>query len=177
MGRAAGTEWRSIELIATSENSDLYNREADIALRFKRPSHPRLIAKRLADARTRLYATRGYLSQLRRRKLGLDAAHFLGFDRDDIFARDLRKLGLSLTRENFPVVSPSHLVQWELAKRGGGICLMLERVGDNEKGMCRAMGDAAVLHAPTYLACHRELRNTRRLRVVFDALVDAFGTH
>jgi len=165
-----------VEIIATSESSDLPNREADIAIRNHRPSDPRLIAKRVADTLARLYATPAYLEGLRAGGLGLEEATYLGFDREERFLRDLQAFGLSLTQANFPVVSPSHLVQWELARQGQGICLMLESAGDADPAVMRAADDGAVFQSPTYLVCHRELRTTRRLRVVFDLLAAELGT-
>lgn len=159
-----------LELIATSDLSNLRTREADIAVRHVRPSDPALLAKRVADQRTRLYATPECLA---RHKGNLD---YIGFGSDERLVRDLNTLGLSLTLADFPLVAPDHLVQWELVKQGLGVGLMLEAVGDGEPSVVRVQGDDAVLESPTYLVCHRELKTTRRLRVVFDLLAEALST-
>ena len=165
----------SVEIIATHQTTDLHNREADIAIRNTRPSHPQLVSRRLPDLRTRLYATPEYLGGYGRTPEQLGRATFLGFARDEVLIRDLKRFGLSLTQANFPVISHSHLVQWELAKRGQGVGLMLEVVGDEEPAVRRALSNDAVFLAPTYLVCHRELRTTRRLRAVFDLLAQWLG--
>lgn len=65
-------------------------------------------------------------------------------------------------------------MQWELAKRGVGICVMMEEVGDHEPAVRRALPDfAKAVSFPTWLTSHRALRTSRRIRVVFDLLAEA----
>ena len=81
-------------------------------------------------------------------------------------------LGLSLTAANFPIVTASHLVQWELAREGAGICVMMEEVGDAEPGVRRVLPELTPLRVPMWLATHREVRTSRRIRVIFDLLFE-----
>ena len=85
----------------------------------------------------------------------------------------LRKfLGLELREDQFPIVTPNHLVQWELCKRGLGICMMMEDVGSRDPGVVRVLPELPSIPVPIWLVCHRELRTSRRLRLVFDALAE-----
>ena len=84
----------------------------------------------------------------------------------------LRALGIDLTPKNFPIITDNHLVQWELAKLGLGICIVMDEVGDAEPRVRRVLPDLAPLPVPVWLATHRELRTSRRIRVVFDLLAE-----
>lgn len=166
-----------IEIVATNDTSDLSRREADIAIRSFRPTQPDLIARKVRDGRAWLYATPEYLARLGdpSTAAGLSQGQFIGFDYGDTFMKGLNAMGLSLTPASFPVVTANQLVQWELAKRGVGICIMTEEVGDAEPLVVRATPDLPPFPVPTWLTTHRELSTSRRLRVVFDRLVEELG--
>jgi DNA-binding transcriptional LysR family regulator len=63
-------------------------------------------------------------------------------------------------------------VQWELCKQGVGICIMMEEIGDAESRVRRVLPSMAPLPIPMWLVCHRELRTSRRIRLVFDVLAE-----
>lgn len=166
-----------LEILASNTARDLRRREADIAIRNFTPTQPDLVAKKIADRHARLYASPAYLERLGNptTPAGLADAEFFGFDRSDLMIRGLRALGLELTARNFPIVSENHLVQWELAKHGVGICIVMDQVGDAEPRVRRVLPDFPPLPVPVWLATHRELHTSRRLRVVFDLLAEALA--
>lgn len=86
-----------------------------------------------------------------------------------------RHAGLELTPKNFPIVTDNHLVQWELAKQGVGIRIVMEEVGDSEPRVSRVLPDLPPVPVPVWLATHRELHTSRRIRVVFDLLADGLS--
>ena len=86
--------------------------------------------------------------------------------------KGLNALGLSLTPANFPVLTENQLVQWELTKRGVGISIMTETVGDAEPRVRRALPDFPPFPIAVWLTTHRELSTSRRMRVVFDLLFE-----
>lgn len=167
-----------IEVVATNDTSDLSRREADIAVRSFRPTESDLVARKVSDDSARLYATRGYLKQLQQPLSAetLSKGQFLGFDRGDAFMNGLNAMGLSLTPENFPIITANQLVQWELAKQGAGIAIMMERVGDAEPLVVRALPELPPFVVSTWLTTHRELSTSRRLRLVFDFLYEGLKT-
>ncbi|MEQ1569931.1 MAG: hypothetical protein ABMA64_30135 [Myxococcota bacterium] len=85
------------------------------------------------------------------------------------------RIGLSLTTRNFPIVTANHLVQWELAKHGLGICVMMGEVGDAEPAVRRVLDAVPPFPVPIWLTSHRGLRTSRRMRVVFDRLAEGLG--
>ena len=163
-----------IELIASNSTSDLKRREADIAIRAFQPTQPDLIVRKLKSMPVRLYATRSYLESLEdTEKIGdFSQAAFIGFDRSDQYLNGLNERGLNLTQQNFPVITENHLVHWEMVKQGIGIGIMPEDIGDSESGLVRAKADFEPILIDMWLVAHRELKTSRRIRVVFDFLFD-----
>lgn len=167
----------SIEIVASNNASDLRRREADIALRNFRPSQPDLFARKMPDRRARLYATRDYLKSIGDPQTPAELARgtFLGFDRTDALINGLNALGLPLTAEHFAIISENQLVQWALARRGLGIGVMLEEVGDAEPGMARALDALPPFPVPMWLTSHRELKTSRRIRAVYELLAEGLA--
>lgn len=162
----------NIEIIASNSTSDLKRREADIALRAFRPTQPDLVAKKIAVVRADLYASPDYLQRIGNPAslAELSDADFLGFDRSDRMMAALNEKGLSLTRRNFPIITENHLVQWELVKQGVAIGIMPEEVGDAEPLVQRVLPEFEPYVGEVWLVAHRELKTSRRVRMVFDFL-------
>jgi DNA-binding transcriptional LysR family regulator len=161
-----------IEIIASSDTSDLSRREADIAIRNYRPTQQELIAKRVQNTLGHLYASKSYIQKLEHRKSpqDLNNAVFLGVDRSNSVISYLNKFGFNLTSKNFPLIVDNHLIQWEMVKHGAGIGFMMADVGDTEPLVERVLPSFPAFEKDTWLVAHRELKTSRRLRVVFDYL-------
>ncbi len=166
-----------IEIIASNSTSDLMRREADIAIRSFRPTQPELIAKKITDVHARLYAAASYL-----RRIGkptsiedLNRADFIGFDKTDRLLNAYNALGLNLTQNNFCIVTENQIVQWELVKLGLGIGIMPEDIGDAEALIELALPQLEPMTFPIWLTAHRELKTSRRVRLVFDLLAAELG--
>lgn len=164
----------TIEIIATNQVSDLGRREADIAVRSFRPSDPNLIARKISDDMGYLYATPAYLESLGNPTdlEGLSGAEFVAFDETDVFMKHLNAMGLSLDSSNFPWVCANQQVQWALITQGSGIGVMIEQIGDPDERVVRVLPELLGVPLATWLTSHREVRTSRRVRVVFDILVE-----
>jgi DNA-binding transcriptional LysR family regulator len=165
-----------IKIVASNEVRDLRRREADIALRNGMPTDPNLVMTRLRDTPGRLYAAPGYLKRAGNPKTlaEVSRADFIGFSDDDRFMIGLNAMGFALTPKSFPLRTTSHLVLWELVKSGLGVGVIIEAVGDEEPLVQRVVPEL-VIPVPMWLVSHRELHTSRRVRVVFDLLVEHFG--
>lgn len=168
-----------IEIVVSNQVSDLRRREADIAVRHFRPRGDDLMARLVKEATAaHLYGTPGYL-----RSIGnpdtppelADRGQVIGFDEVETMRKALNDAGYPFEPEAFPIRTDDHLVQWELAKRGMGLCAMMQEVGDHERRLRRALPNGPVLTLPIWLVSHRELRTNRRIRVVYDALAEGLG--
>lgn len=170
-----------IDLVATSRVSDLRRREADIALRNVRPVDEELVATRLPDGRAYWYGTHAYLDAIGHPDVGdpLDDAPvpvaLLGWDRSPMLAQHLAPMGLVIQPHHVPVVCNDQLVQWAFARAGLGLAVMDARIGDADPTLARAFPSLAPIPVPMWLAAHREVRTSLRVRTVFDALVEGLG--
>jgi DNA-binding transcriptional LysR family regulator len=170
-----------VEILASNGISDLRRREADIAVRHAAPTDPDLIARRLADRTAHLYATEGYLAGIGGLRSVEDMARAeyigIGFDDNDAFLAGLNARGANLTASDFPVLTASHLVHWELVKRGVGVGVMAADVGDAEPSVVRAAPWLGGFDFPVWLVARREVRTSRRVRLVFDRLAEELAAH
>ncbi len=164
----------TIEVIATNSLSDLRRREADIAIRSVQPTDPDLIARKLKSGTAELFAAKSYLDRIGHPSCSaeLTKAEFVGFDDNAPFLDGLNALGLTLTPDSFQVMSGTHLVQWEMVKQGAGVGVMMSRVGNAEPLVERAAPWLPAFDFDVWLVAHRELNTSRRIRLVFDWLVE-----
>ena len=162
----------SVELIATNRASDLQRREADIALRAFQPTQPDLIARKVGDIDVGLYASMAYLAEIGDPDSieAFNQADYIGFEENERLIEALQPFGLDLSLNNFPLITESHLVHWEMVKQGMAIGIMPTEIGDREAGVSRVLAEQCLLTAPLWLVAHRELRTNRRVRMVFDFL-------
>lgn len=167
----------NVEIVATNAPSDLRRGEADIAIRNFRPETPDLVVRKVRDSAARLYATPAYLERLGpiSSPADLSAATFLGFDRGEALLNGLKALGLPLRLSQFQIVSGSQTTQWAMARAGLGICIMMEEVGEADPLMVQALPSLPAIPVPIWLTAHRELRTSRRIRVVFELLSASLG--
>ncbi len=166
-----------VEIVASTAVSDLQRREADIAVRNFRPQEEGLVARKVAEDRARLYATPGYLASIGDPQTpeALSKGDFIGFDSGPALMNGLNALGLSLTIDRFVLLSGNQLAQWALCKAGLGIAIMPESVADAEPTVVRALESLPPFPVPYWLTTHRELRTSRRIRVVFDLLAEGLA--
>lgn len=161
-----------IEIVASHSTSDLRRREADIAIRNFRPTEPDLIARKIRDVPARLYAARDYLDRIGNPKLPYELrnAEFINITSGDAFMHGLNRMGLDLTKANFPIMTENYLVMWEYVKRGLGIGVLDAHIGDAEPAVMRVLPDLEPLMFPIWLVAHREISTSLRIRTVFDLL-------
>lgn len=163
-----------IEVVASSQASDLRRREADIAIRNFRPTDPDLIGKKIRDVPARLYATPDYLDQIGNPRLPFDlhSADFIDIDSSGVLIRHLNALGFNLTPKNFPLLVENYLVMWAFVKAGLGIGIIDGHIGDAEPLVRRVLPDMEPIMFPIWLVAHREVNTSQRVRVVFDLLAE-----
>lgn len=162
-----------VEIVASNTSSDLLRREADIAVRNVASSQSDLITRKIRDDEAYFYAAHSYREALGnpRSFADLTGAEFLAFANNDPLTGALKALGLNVTKRNFPIICDNHLVQWQLVKQGIGIGGITKDIGDAEPLVCRVIPDMEPIVIPMWLATHRELNTSKRVRTVFDFLV------
>lgn len=166
-----------IEIAADNSVRDLLLREADIAVRHVRPEQPDLIAKLIYDDPTRFYAVRRYTETYGYPKLGGDLSQhqFVSFGNVERILGYLRPIGLDLSKKNFRYGSQSQIVEWEVARNGHGIAIMSDRIAAKFPEFEPVLTEIEPFSIPMWLVAHRELHTSRRIRLVFDLLVDGLS--
>lgn len=168
----------TLELVVSNEARDLHRREADIAIRNFRPKQPDLIARKVRDSTAHFFAAPSYIEQVGSLTSNDDLlrAEILAFDHGSIMIDGFKSfLGVDISEKQFSIVTNNHLVQWELCKQGAGVCIMMDEVGANEPNVVRVFPDLPSFPVPIWLVCHRELRTSRRFRLVFDSLASGLA--
>ncbi|MDO6479335.1 LysR family transcriptional regulator [Shimia thalassica] len=163
-----------VEIVVANHASDLLRREADIAIRNFRPTEPDLIAKKIGMVDAALYATPQYIEKIGAptTPYALRNADFVNMDRTGGMLKGLNSFGLGLTEANFPLLTESYLVMWELVKQGAAIGILDAHIGDAEPKVRRVLPDLEPLTFPIWLVAHREVTTSRRIRRVFDFLAE-----
>lgn len=163
-----------IEVVATNALSDLRMREADIAVRNTEPTDPEMIARRLTDHDGALFASRGFLAEHGPIASVTDLADLpiVAFGSEASFLKALQERQVPVTEKNFVTGSENHLVHWALARRGIGLGVNSLETGRIDGDMVPVLTDVLSFRFPVWLVAPRELKTSRRVRVVFDALAE-----
>lgn len=166
-----------IEVIASNALSDLLRREADIAIRHVKPEQPDLIARLIREATAGFYASEDWVKAHGHPRHAEDATRlpFVGIDRSGQFLAHLRTHGLLLGEANFSCYAEHSVAHWALVRQGMGIGVMMEDIARDTPGIVRVLDDVPPVRFPVWLVTHRELRTSRRIRVVFEALAQGLA--
>ncbi len=167
-----------IDLVPSDTTENLLLGEADLALRMYRPTQLDLVAQNLANLPMGIYAARAYLDRHGRPSTPDDllGLNFIGQDRDTQIIRAMAGAGISVSRSFFPVRTDDPLVYQDLIRAGCGIGGLLCRIGDAEPGLERIDGLVTLPDLPVWLVAAPALRQSPRLRRVWDALATAFAS-
>ncbi|MBS0467803.1 MAG: LysR family transcriptional regulator [Proteobacteria bacterium] len=162
----------AVEVIASNALSDLLRREADIAIRHVKPDQPDLIARLVREAQACFYASEAWVKAHGHPRSAEDAARlpFVGSDRSGQYLQYLRQYGLNLCEDNFSCYADHTVAHWALVRQGLGIGAMMDEIARETPGMVRVLNDVPPVRFPIWLVTHRELRTSRRIRLVFEAL-------
>ena len=164
-----------IEVVVSNGLSDLRRREADIAIRAVRPTDPELVGRMIGTDRAHLYAANAYLDREGEPQTPDELARlaFIGFVDNAQYQRALAHRDVPVTEASFPLRCAEQLVQWSMTLEGLGIGVMVERIGDAEPTVRRAAPWLRPFEFEVWLVAHREVRTSRRVRIVFDYLASA----
>jgi len=160
-----------IQVIATNAIRDLMRREADIAIRHTRPDQPDLTARLVAEHEAALYATPDLLATA-----PLEDLPFIGYDLGDTYAAVLAERGVNVPGGNFAFLSEDSHTQRALTRAGLGVAVLPLWCGDTDAALTRALPEAPPLvRFPVWMAAHRDVHSSRRIRLVFDRLAQGLS--
>jgi DNA-binding transcriptional LysR family regulator len=165
-----------IELILTIDNRimDLSRREADVALRVRRPTDPTLFGRRLTNLAWAFYAPADATGSLRREGRSYNFARHtvIGWDEPArIVASDW--LAAHVPPERIGFRCNSLVNQLVAARVGLGIALLPCYLADRDAGVRRFSGVLPDLTSELWIVTHQDLKNTARIRAFLASIGDA----
>ena len=168
-----------IELAPSDATGNLLYREADIALRMYEPRQADVVARYLGTLEIAPAAATSYLDRRGRPTCLKELAHhdFVGFDRSELIIRGMREAGVGMRREDFATRCDDQVTYWQLVRAGCGIGFGQGAIVDAERDVERIELGVAIPGLPVWLAAHRELRHTPRIRLVWEALAAGLAPH
>lgn len=169
----------AIELVLSNRNQDLLRRDADIAVRMVRPEQVALVARRIGQVRIGLYAHRSYLKArgVPRSESDLAKHTILGWDRDATPFRNVMGPVRFLSREFFGFRCDSDLALLAALRAGVGIGGCQKAIAERDRGLVPVLADRISFGLEMWLAMHEDLRGNRRVRLLFDHLVQGLTAY
>ena len=163
-----------VEVVASNQVENLMRRDADIAIRMIRPVQNELVARKVADVPLRACAAKSYLE---RRGCPLQPSDLvghdlIGFDRSDEIIRGFAEFGVPLNRGSFRFRSDNQIVLWEALRAGNGIGFGQEPLIERDPLMETLLPGLPLPSLPIWLAMHRDVRTSVRIRRVADFLYE-----
>ncbi|WP_133772117.1 LysR family transcriptional regulator [Enterovirga rhinocerotis] len=167
-----------VEVILTNEELDLSMREADVALRLRRPAQPDLIQRRLFAVHFHVYASTDYVKRYGEPKTVEDLDHhrLLSFGGDQpsylLSVHWLAKVGREGGQPR-----PYHLVVNNIpalraaVQTGAGIAVLPDYAVDGTTDLVQVLRDVELPALESYLVYAEEMRNVARVQAFRDFLV------
>ncbi len=166
----------TIELIADSQNLSLTRREADIALRFARPSQSDVAVRKLGDLSAALYASEAYLERcgLPDFTQGAPGHATLLLSEASMTLPEMQWFSRITAQATPSLRSNSRHVLLAAAQAGLGIVLLERFLADPAPGLARLpMPEPGPADREVWLAVHNDIRHTPRVRALTDCLTTA----
>lgn len=164
-----------VELVASNEVSNLLRREADIAVRMVQPEQASIIARRVGKVTLRACAHQDYLRRrgVPRQPSDLLAHDLIGGDRNDDTLKGFAAQGLVVGREQFAFRADDLIVVWQAVRAGLGVGFVSEHLIRSDPAVIPVLPKLKIEPLPVWLAVHKEIRTSKRIRAVYDFLADA----
>jgi DNA-binding transcriptional LysR family regulator len=164
-----------LELVLSNATDNLLRREADIAIRFYRPQQDDVVARRVGTTELGLFAHEDYLARHGEpQSVDLrDGDIVAGFDRSPV---DLGAVfpGRTPTRPvRFRFRSDAVLALQAAVESGFAMGIYPIDIAAERPGLRRVLADQISQPLEVWLCAHDELRRSRRMRCVWDFLLDA----
>jgi len=166
-----------IELAANNRVENLLEHEADIAVRHAQPEQGNIIARRIGDFALGIYAHHDYLARAGGLvdMTRLESYDWLGLDRSDLYLRGFEKAGMKVTRDFFAFRCDDQVALWQMVLAGMGIGVATQFVAGKSPELEQVLPELDIAPMPVWLSSHRELRDSARIRLVFEALAEGLS--
>lgn len=161
-----------VEIVASNAVDNLLRRDAEIAVRMTEPAQLDLVARKVADLKLTACAARTYLERrgTPRQPEDLVGHDLVGYDRGMELIEGFRGFGVEIDRHTFRFRTDNQIVFWEAVRAGNGIGFAQESLVVREKLVEAILPQLALPVLPMWLAMHRDVRASPRIRRVADFL-------
>lgn len=164
----------AIELVPSDDSRNLLYREADIAVRMYRPTQLDLITQHIGDMALGVFAAKTYLAArgIPRTTADLMQHDFVGYDASPAIIDGFRDAGIDVGRDFFKVRCDDNIAYWELVRAGCGIGFAQVSIGLADPLVAPLDLGLPLPVLPIWLTAHEAMRQTPRIRRVWDLLVE-----
>lgn len=168
----------SIELVPTDSSENLLFHEADIAVRMYRSEQLDIVTRHLTDVRIGAFAAKRYLDRVGRPRRISDVLKLdlVGYARNELIIQTMRDLGWQIDRNAFATRCDNHATYWELVRAGCGIGFSMAHVGHADPTVEEIDLGVDIPPLPIWLATHQAMRQTPRIRRVWDLLAEGISS-
>lgn len=175
------TKWPGLQLELALSNrlEDLLRRDADVAVRMTVPTQVSLVARRVGVIPVGLYAHVDYLERhpAPTRPAGLLEGHCLiGGDKERGYINGLARFGLTVSPRDFAIRTDSDGAQLNAVRAGLGIGACQVPLALRTPSLRRVL-PRIEFPLETFVVMHEDQRSVRRVRLVFEHLVEALGEY
>ena len=167
-----------VELILTNEELDLAMREADVAIRLRRPAQPDLIQRRLFTVHFHVYASKDYIKRFGEPKTvqDLDEHRLISFGGDQpsylMAVHWLSTVGREGAEPRGYHFVVNNITALKLAvETGAGIGVLPDYAVDGESHLTQILRDVEMPSLDSYLVYAEEMRSVARVQAFRDFLV------
>ena len=160
-----------------SEVSEQLLNENDISIQTIRPTRANLIARKLGEVNCGIYASKDYLNKKGTPVSLTDLGnhHLVG----DIQTRELKDkfdnlFGPGISNQIFHLRCDDHSVAWRMVIEGCGLGITHISQGDSEPRVSRILKELPPITFPVWLVTHEEVKDTPRIRYIYDLIAEQF---
>ena len=165
-----------LAVVATDAVTNLLQRDADIAVRMVKPQQVDLIARRLGTFALMPCASQGYIDRwgMPRTLPDLFRHRLVSPDKDKYFVKMVREIarqtGVDPGTVKLAFRTDDFVTQAAAIRAGVGVGFLVEYLFEQYDELVQLPIELPIPGLPVWLAVHREIRSTPRIRHVFDAL-------
>lgn len=158
-----------IDLRGEIRQADLTRREADIALRFKRPTAPGMAVRLLTEIQYGLYASADYLAACTPVQW-----EFLGYDALQGETEQQQWLESIRAGRRYCLRSNDLAALAQAAAAGAGVAVLPDYLHAHTTGLVRIEAQPCPVRRKLWMLMHEDVRRAAPVRAVADALVALF---
>lgn len=168
-----------LDLIPSDTSENLLFREADIAIRMYRPTQLDIVTRHTANVEMGIFAAQSYLDRKGYPQSSEDMLRhdMVGYDSNDLIVRTMRDMGWPITRDSFAMRCDNQATYWELVRAGCGIGFSQAAIGRVDPLVTELDFGIQIPPLPVWLAAHQAMRQTPRIRRVWDLLDEGLRKH